>query len=319
MSSVKDFTLELSQLQFVHSGLARPESVLAEKDGTLWTSDNRGSVTRIDPDGAMQTVGSIGGETNGLAMDKDGNITIAHIGNGNIYKMDKDGNHEIILSEINGRPLGSANYVFIDSQDRLWISVSSRDIPWFLAVAHPRPDGYIILLDENGPRIVADGIHFTNEIRMDADEKYLYAAETMQRRILRYKVNNDGSLGEAEVFGPTDLGEGAYVDGFTFDVEGNIWLATVIRNGVGIITPDGDYHIVFEDPNETALQTAIGLVEQNAMTPEAMYGCVGQTLQFPASLTFAGPDLKTIYLGSLAMPHLVTFQSPVAGLPMHHW
>lgn len=319
MSSIKDFTLDLAELQFVHEGLSRPESVLAEKDGTLWASDNRGGVTRIDPDGTMQTIGSIGGDPNGLAMDSEGNIYIANIEDGKIYKMDRAGNAEVILSEIDGQPLGAANYVFIDSRDRLWISVSTRALPWFVSVAAGLEDGYIILLDENGPRIVADGIRFTNEIRMDAAEKYLYAAETMGRRILRYPVQPDGSLGEAELFGPADLGEGGYPDGFTFDAEGNIWVTLIIRNGVGIITPDGDFHMVFEDVNEAALATATGLIEQKALTPEAMFACVGPTLQFPASLTFAGPDLKTVYLGSLAMPHLVKFQSPVPGLPMRHW
>jgi len=60
-------------------------------------------------------------------------------------------------------------------------------------------------------------------------------------------------------------------------------------------------------------------VAANALTPEAMFACVGPTLQFPSSVTFAGPDLRTVYLGSLAMPHLVTFESPVPGLPMRHW
>ena len=316
--SIKDFSLALSQLQFVHSGLSRAESIIAEKDGTLWTSDNRGGVTRIDPDGSMRTIGNIEGDTNGLAMDAEGNIYIAHIGDGNIYKMDKQGNHVVILKEINGQPLGAANYVFIDSKDRLWISVSTRSIPWFIAAAAPRPDGYIILIDEKGPRIVADGIYFTNEVRMDADEKFLYAAETMGNRILRYPVLEDG-LGEAEVFGPSQFPLGGYPDGITFDAEGNLWVAHIIRNGLGVITPDGDHHMVFEDVRQPAMENAVRLVEQNALTPEAMYACVGPTIQFPASLTFAGPDLKTAYLGSLAMPHLVKFQSPVAGLPLRHW
>ncbi len=316
--SIKDFTLDLSELTFVFSGLSRPESIIAEKDGTLWTSDNRGGVTRIDPDGRMQTIGDIEGDTNGLAMDAEGNLYIAHIGNGNIYKMDRQGHHQVILNEIDGQPLGAANYVFIDSRDRLWISVSTRTIPWFIAAAAPRPDGYIILIDDKGPRIVADGIYFTNEVKMDADERFLYAAETMGNRVLRYPVLEDG-LGEPEVFGPSQFDLGGYPDGITLDAAGNLWVTHIIRNGLGVITADGDYHVVFEDVNQAALENAVKLVEQNALTPEAMYACVGPTLQFPASITFAGPDLRTAYLGSLAMPHLVKFQSPVPGLPMRHW
>lgn len=320
MSFIKDFTLDLSELEFVGGGLARPESIIAEADGTLWISDgSQGGVTRMDADGTQRIVGEMGGESNGLAMDGEGNLYIANIDNGVFYKMYRDGTHEELLSEIDGEPVGAANYVFIDSQDRLWLSVSTRELPWFPAVSSPRPDGYIILIDENGPRIVADGIWFTNEIRMDANEEYLYAAETMERRMIRFPVLEDGSLGEREVFGPDGLGHGAFVDGFTFDAEGNIWVTTVIRNGLMIITPDGDAHTVFEDPNLAALDHGVAQIAAGALTPEEMFACVGATLQFPASLTFAGPDLKTVYIGSLAMPHLVSFQSPVAGLPMRHW
>jgi len=317
--NIQDFTLDLSELQFVHSGLSRPESIIAEKDGALWSSDNRGGITRIDPDGAMKTIGHIGGDTNGIAMDGEGNFYLAHIEHGKVYKMDRQGNHVVVLKEIDGQPLGAVNFVFIDSKDRMWVSVSTRSIPWFIAAAAPRPDGYIILIDEKGPRIVADGIYFTNEVRMNADESFLYASETMGNRILRYPVHDDGSLGEAEVFGPSQFDLGGYPDGITFDAEGNLWVTHIIRNGLGVIAPDGDFHVVFEDVNQPALENAVSLVAKNALTPEAMYACMGPTIQFPASVTFAGPDLRTAYIGSLAMPHLVKFRAPVAGLAMRHW
>jgi sugar lactone lactonase YvrE len=320
MSSIKGFTVDLSDLSFVGRGLARPESIIAERDGTLWISDgSQGGVTRMAPDGTQTIIGKMGGESNGLAMDREGNLYIANIHNGLFYKMYRDGSHEVLLSELDGQPLGAANYVFIDSQDRLWLSVSTRVLPWLQAASSPRPDGYIILIDEKGPRIVADGILFTNEVRMDANEAYLYAAETMASRIIRFPVREDGSLGEREVVGPDGLGHGALVDGFTFDAEGNIWLTTVIRNGLMIITPDGEAHTVFEDPNPAALDNGVAKVAAGALTPEELFACMGATLQFPASVTFAGPDLRTVYIGSLAMPHLVSFQSPVAGLPMRHW
>jgi len=319
MGNLDTFTLDIDQLQVVHSGLVRPESVLTEQNGTLWTNDSRGSLSRIDADGSITTVGSIGSEPNGFALSDDDFFYIPNIGDGKIYKMDKTGKHSIFLDEIDSHPLGAPNYVFIDSKKRLWISISSRNLPWFSTINDPRPDGYIILIDENGPRIVADGIYFTNEIRMNADETYLYAAETMKSRMLRFRVADDGSLGEAEVFGPDGIGEAAYIDGFTFDAEGNIWLTQIVRNGVSIINTAGDYHIVFEDVNQPALDLAIQAMKSKTLTPAILFACVGPRVQFPVSICFAGDDLKTVYLGSLAMPHLLRFQSPVAGLKMSHW
>ncbi len=319
MNAAKNFTLALSELQFVGSNLARPESVLTTKEGTLWVSDARGGVTRIDPDGQQTLIGNVHGEPNGLAMDHEGNIYFANIDDGKVYRLRPGGSTDVVLSEIDGQPLGAVNFVFLDSQERMWITVSTRVIPWFPAAASPRPDGYIILIDEKGPRIVADGILFTNEARLDAKEEYLYVAETMGARMLRYKVQPNGDLGEKEVFGPDSLGMGAFVDGFAFDAEGNIWVTAITRNGVILITPDGDAHTVFEDVNQAALDNAAVKVAASALTPSELMACVGPTLQFPTSVAFGGPDLRTVYIGSLGMPHLVTFRSPTPGLPLYHW
>ena len=71
--------------------------------------------------------------------------------------------------------------------------------------AAPRPDGYIVLIDEKGPRIVADGLFLTNEIRLDAAEEYLYVVETIINHMLRFRVQPDGSLTDKEIFGPDNL------------------------------------------------------------------------------------------------------------------
>lgn len=317
---IKEFRLELNDLTYTGHDLVRPESVLAQPDGTLWTSDGRGGVTRINADGSQQFIGGLGGnEPNGLAMADDGSIIIANLGEGKVQKLRPDGHVENLLTEVDGVSITTPNFVFLDSRNRLWISVMTREQHWWAAAAVPRPDGYIILLDEKGPRIVADGIYETNEIRLDAREEYLYVAETMKNRMLRFRVQPDGSLTGKEIFGPDNLGTGAAVDGFTFDAESNIWVTLVLRNGLSIITPDGDYHVVIEDPREDVLKSFEEKIANSTAQPNDMAMAAGPNLQFITSLAFGGPDLRTAYLGSLAMSRLPTFQSPVAGLPMRHW
>src|SRR6266568_1458774 len=298
---IKEFRLELSDLTYTGHDLVRPESVLAQSDGN------------------QQFIGGLGGEPNGLAMAADGSILVANLGTGTIQKLHPDGRAEEFLTEVDGVRLTSANFVFIDSKDRIWMAFSTREHHWWPAAANPRPDGYIVLLDEKGPRIVADGIYFTNEIRLDAREEYLYVAETMKSHIIRYRVQHDGSLTDKEVVGPDNLGVAAFVDGFTFDADGNVWATTVLRNGLGIITPDGDYHVVFEEANEPLLESFVEKIAAGTAQPSDMLATVGQTLQLIASVTFGGPDLRTVYIGSLGMSRLPTFRSPVAGLPMRHW
>lgn len=316
---IQEFQLDLDDLTYTGQDLVRPESVLAQPDGTLWVSDGRGGVTGLDPEGRQRYLGGLGGEPNGLALAHDGSILVANIGTGGIQRLRPDGQVAVVLSEVEGVALTGANFVFRDRQDRLWISSSTRADHWFPAAATPRPDGFVVLVDERGPRIVADGLYFTNEVRLDAEERYLYVAETMRSRILRYRVRPNGDLAGPEGFGPSSLGPDAAVDGFAFDTAGNVWVTTVLRNGLGIITARGDYHVVLEDPRPNALSTLVEKLAAGTLEPGDVMATAGATLKLVTSVAFGGPDLRTVYLGSIGMDRLPTFRSPVPGLPLAHW
>ena len=52
-----DFVVDRADIQFVGQDLQRPECILAEPDGTLWSADARGGVVRIAANGAQQFIG----------------------------------------------------------------------------------------------------------------------------------------------------------------------------------------------------------------------------------------------------------------------
>jgi gluconolactonase len=111
-SAIGSFALDLDQLGWTGQNLQRPESVVAEPDGTLWASDSRGGVTRIDPDGGQELLGGWGGEPNGLAIDPDGNLVTANIALGRVQRMTRDGRVSTVLEEVDGQRTTSANFVF---------------------------------------------------------------------------------------------------------------------------------------------------------------------------------------------------------------
>ena len=296
MGAIEDFRLSPADFGWVGTDLARPECIVAESDGTLWVSDNRSALLRIDPDGRQTRIGAIGGAPNGFARDARGRFWIADIEQGRVVRMTADGRHAIALDRFGGSRLGSANFVLADGADRLWISVSTRTEPRSLAVRDPIPDGYVLRVDAagDGPleaTLAAEGFHFTNEVRIDAGRRHLYVAETALGAITRLALNADGSLGRGEPFGPRPLFPGARVDGIVFDADGNLWVTEITRNALFVLTPDGRAHTVFEDPE-------------------------GEVLQLPTSITFCGPDRRTAVVGSLKAQRLASFRSPVAGLPL---
>jgi sugar lactone lactonase YvrE len=292
---LENFKLTPGDISWRGDGLSRPECVLAERDGTLWASDNRGGVTRIDPDGRQSQIGKITGLPNGLAFDRRGNILIANIEDGVVYRLFRDGRHEIVLDSVDGKALSSTNFIYQDpGADRIWITVSTRTVPRREAVERPIPDGFVVVFERGAARIAADGFYFTNEVRIDPARRHLYVTETAMGRVVRLPLAADGGLGRSEIYGPETLFPGARVDGLTFDADGNLWVTEITRNSLYVIAPDGTARCVFEDP-------------------------AAATVNFPASLAFAGPDLKTVYIGSTRMKRLGSFRSPVAGAPLAHW
>ena len=326
-----------AMIRTIGSGLMRPECVLAERDGSLWSADARGGVVHIRPDGGQRLILPPGGSQsdggphrapdlfegtlpNGLAFARNGDLLIANFGTDRLEVMARDGRGSRILCDrIDGVPLGKVNFVLRDRRDRLWITISTRINPWSKAICSRQADGYIALIDERGVRVVADGFVFANEIRFDAEEEWLYVAETCARRVTRLRVGDDGSLRDREVFGPSCLGSGA-IDGIAFDAYGNLWATMIFADRVVAITPEGDLLSLFEDGDrDAAARLDAELDSGNPVSLETMAATGGKIAPLLTSVTFGSPDLHTVYLGSLKGSAIPYFRSPVAGLPMVHW
>jgi gluconolactonase len=252
------------------------------------------------------------------AAARNGDIVISNFGTDRLEIMTRSGETRVLVDTIDGEPIGKVNFVLRDSRDRLWLTVSTRIKNWMQAVSPNIIDGFIALYDQGRLRIVADGLHFTNEIRFDATEEWLYAVETCGRRVTRFRAQPDGSLTDREVFGPSD--HGAFIDGIAFDAYGNLWGTHVMTDRIFAITPEGDLRILLDDDQDsTAGRALMDAFARDAATPELMLACGGTIAPWFASVTFGGPDLKTVYIGSLRATRIPHFRSPVAGLPMVHW
>ena len=338
---IDGFSVDPSSITYIGEGLQRPECILAERDGSLWTADARGGVVHIYPDGSQQLVtqraetgfsAAIGNATrfitgtlpNGLAFTRNGDLVISNFGTDRLELMTREGRSRVLVDTIDGEPIGKVNFVLRDSRDRLWLTISTKTKNWMRAISPSIVDGFIALYDPNKDqgqgrlRIVADGFHFTNEIRFDAGEEWLYVTETCARRITRLRVQDDGSLGDREIFGPAD--HGAFIDGIAFDAHGNLWGTHVMTDRIFAITPEGDLRIILDDDNDSAAgRTLMDAFARDEVTPELMLRCGGTIAPWFASVTFGGPDLRTVYIGSLRGTRIPYFKSPVAGLAMVHW
>ncbi|MCM2293997.1 SMP-30/gluconolactonase/LRE family protein [Allorhizobium sp. BGMRC 0089] len=332
---LKGFQVRREDIRFVGEGLERPECILAEKNGTLWAADARGGIMRIDPDGTQELilqkgldnsaatsfedryVNTMGSLPNGLAFTKEGDFLIANFGTDRLELMKRNGDSTILLDNIDGQPIGKANFVTRDSKGRLWLTVTTRTIPWTDHVKTNSRDGYIAVIDDKGARIVADNLCGTNELRFDTNEEWLYVAETTARNITRLRVQPDGSLRDREIYGPSNVG--GFCDGIAFDAYGNLWTTLIMADRLVAITPEGELVTILDDGNPEKTAELDKAWEEGRVTPEIMSAATGTLCPWMASLTFGGPDLKTVYLGSLRGNRIPYFTSPVAGQPLIDW
>jgi gluconolactonase len=332
---VLDFGLDPGALHYVGRDLQRPECILAERDGTLWVADARGGVVRINGDdqaiitqkrsGRFQDANTEatryleGTLPNGLAFAPSGDILISNFGTDCLEIMSRDGSSTVLADRIDGEPIGKVNFVLRDSKDRIWITVSTRIKNWMHALRPDLADGYLARYEGGSFRIVADGFHFTNEIRFDAKEEFLYVVETTGGRISRLRIDEHGHATGREIFGPTRLGKGAWPDGIAFDSYGNLWGTLVYSDRLFVLTPQGDLRILLDEGDPARVDALEQAFFRKNVGEDVLFATGRGVAPWMASVTFGGPDLQTVYIGSLKGRRIPCFRAPVPGLPMVHW
>lgn len=318
------FGITIADLQFVGHDLARPECVVTTARGDVFISDKRGGVMHLMPGGEQRFVAAHGVDgflPNGFSLLPDRSFAVANLGErGGAWRLMPDGELIPEVLEVDGMALPPTNFVHAEHRDgglRLWVSVSTRHVPRDLAFRRDVADGYVVLKEGSDVRIVADGLGFTNEAKVDPSGRWLYVNETIARRLSRFAIRDNGDLGPRGTV--AEFGVGTFPDGFEFDAEGGIWIASVVSNRLLRIAPDGTETIILEDADPEAVARAERHWAENRLRRADIDSGRDRTLGNLASVAFGGPDLRTVYLGSLFGQRLATFRSPIPGAEPPHW
>lgn len=312
--SEKDFA-------YVGSELIRPECVIALSNGRLIVTNFDGGVTVIEADGTqwhLLAKGDFKLKPNGIALLKTGAILTTHLGDtdGGVYELVPDGTLSPFLLTVEGRDLPPTNFVHRDAAGRTWITVSTRQVPRSLGYCDTVSDGFLVLVDQSGARIVADNLGFANECLVTPDGMSIYINETFSRRVRKFSIAADGQLSEVATF--DDFEQGEFPDGMALDREGGLWIASIISNRIIRITPDFDRQIIVDgcDPQRVlhieAKYRAGTLTSADLGASNGNYGNL-------SSLAFGGKDLKRVYLGNLLCSTIAHFDQAIAGQAPAHW
>lgn len=313
--------LALDAVEFIGPAVKRPECVVVTASGDVFASDGRGGVSHHQPDGTCRVIlaRDPGFELipNGIALLRDRSLLLANISpHGGVWSLTLDGALSPFLLEVEGERIPQTNFVGIDDADRTWITVSTRHVPMATGAVKGVADGYVVLVDRRGARVVADGLGFTNEAKVDPSGQWLYVNETVGQRMSRYRILSGGSLGPRETV--SEFAAGSFPDGLAFDAEGQVWMTCVISNEVIRVDPrSGRQAVVLQERNEAHIDAIVSIFDTGAFAGWA--AAPGSILENPTSITFGGLELHYAYLGFLQGRRLARFRTAVAGAVPPHW
>jgi gluconolactonase len=290
----------LPDVRLVAEGLQFPEGPISLGDGSvLLVEIERGTLSRVTPDGAVEVVAHCGGGPNGAAVGPDGAVYVCNNGGrwpgfsgGLIQRVDLDtGKAEVLYDRYDGRPLAGPNDLVFDHSGQFWFTVTGkfRDVDRdFGEVYHASPEG---------DRLVRtlERLDAPNGIGLSPDGRTLYFAESVTGRLYRRSIIGPGRLEAAEHHDARTLVCGLpglhLLDSLAVDAEGNICVGTLVSGRITVVAPDGScvrqYRLPapFDDP-------------------------------MPTNLCFGGPDRRTAYITLSGSGRLVCCPWPVAGLEL---
>ncbi len=317
--------IKLEDIGSIGSHLNRPECVLTHQSGLLFTSDwtDNGGISIISTNGNVQRIlsreNTFTVRPNGVAIEPSGSFLLAHLGNddGGIYRLHPDGALEDLITEVDGKPLPPSNYIHLDQQGRSWITISTRKIPRADAYRQDIADGFIVLIDKHGCKVVADDLGYTNECLVHPDGQRLFVNETFSRRLTCFDIEANGNLSNRRTICEFDAG--TYPDGMTFDTSGGIWITSIISNRVIRVQEDGSQQIIVEDLDPEHINIVEAAFQANELGRPHLDKAKSKQLKNISSLAFGGHDLRTAYLGCLLGDHIAYFKTPYSGVAPVHW
>jgi gluconolactonase len=189
-----------------------------------WT----GRVVRVDPQGQVSEVVQTGGKPQAVALLATGELLLADARNHALQKISPDGSLSTVAETIGGQRFLGPNDLVVADEKIVYLTDPGLDM---------EAAGRILWIELATGRtdILADGYRFPNGITISADGQWLYVAESVTHRVLRFELLDDGRrLGPAEAFYQF---ADHHPDGIAFDADGNLLVAICGGGTLEVVSP----------------------------------------------------------------------------------
>ncbi len=303
----------MTDMRVMATGLRFPEGPVAMPDGSvLLVEIERGTVSRVGPDGTVSVVAQPGGGPNGLALGPDGALYVCNNGGflwheepgmlrpigtpgdyagGRIERVNlKTGEVRRLYDRCGDHRLCGPNDIVFDRQGGFYFTDLGKVRP------RDRDHGAVYYALADGSRIteIVHPILTANGIGLSPDERTLYVAETEAARLWAFDIASPGVLTKRSFPSPNGgrllYNQAGYqrYDSLAVDGDGNVCVATLMSGHITVVAPDGT------------------LVRQ-VKTPDI----------YTTNICFGGPDLRTAYITLSGVGQLVATDWQEAGLRLN--
>jgi gluconolactonase len=299
----------------VTQGLKFPEGPIAMRDGSVLVVEIEGArLIRVAADGVKSVVATLGGGPNGAAIGPDGSCYVCNNGgfnwlhakdglarphgraddyeSGSIQRVDlATGAVVTLYTKCDGVTLKGPNDIVFDSRGGFWFTDHGKSYGRLMdrgAVFYAKLDGSFI-------KEVAFPVITPNGVGLSPDGGTLYVSETETGRLWSYPVIGPGELAKAPWPSPNGgkfLGGGSgycRFDSMAVEENGNICVATLVKGGITVFSPEGELLEFHEAPEG-----------------------------YCTNICFGGDDMRTAYITLSGYGTLLEVKWPRPGLKLVH-
>jgi gluconolactonase len=226
--------------------------------------------------------------SNGLALDREGRLTVNEHGNRRVSRIEKTGALTVMADGFDGKRLNSPNDLVYKSDGTLYFTDPPFGLPMVFDDRRKELAFSGVYRVSGGvTQLLARDLTGPNGLAFSPDERFLYVGNWDERRkvVMRYAVNADGTLEPGTVF--FDMthapGEDA-LDGVKVDRQGNVyvsgpgglWILSSDGRHLGtLITPEHPHNFAWGDDGRTLYVTARSTVYRLRLTASGI-GSFGQ-------------------------------------------